>query len=127
MNYSGSDVKAEKNEDLLSESTETAFKPCAVAKVTSEGIEFTKPISSKSQIILTNNDIASKLSAPLPADGMYSVYESSLNKSELYVVLDVSERDETNDIGWRPAYKRAKTVVFKYNIDNKSVVTIYEY
>jgi len=54
-------------------------------------------------------------------------YGGSIIDDEIYAIFDYDEHDASGDIGWRYAYKRLKTVCFKYNIKTGKFTTIYEF
>ena len=53
--------------------------------------------------------------------------ESAIIGNEIYVTLDYGVHYSQEDMGWRYAYKRQKTVCFKYNTDTKEITELYKF
>lgn len=58
---------------------------------------------------------------------MLILYSFGIVEDDIYVVLDYGEHYPQEDIGWRYAYKRMKTICFKYNTETKEISEVYEF
>ena len=58
---------------------------------------------------------------------MLMLYSFGIVEDDIYVVLDYGEHYPQEDIGWRYAYKRMKTICFKYNTETKEISEVYEF
>lgn len=58
---------------------------------------------------------------------MLILYSFGIVEDDIYVVLDYGEHYAQEDIGWRYAYKRMKTICFKYNTETKEISEVYEF
>lgn len=58
---------------------------------------------------------------------MLILYSFGIVEDDIYVVLDYGEHYPQEDIGWRYAYKRMKTICFKFNIETKEISEVYEF
>ena len=77
--------------------------------------------------IISQEELNSKFNFKDDDEHMISLYTSSIVGDDIYVMLDYSEHYSAEDMGWRYAYKRLKTVFFKYNIKTNDITTIYEF
>ncbi len=77
--------------------------------------------------ILTQKEINEKFEFTSDDEHTINLAESAIIGNEIYITLDYGAHYSQEDIGWRYAYKRQKTVCFKYNTDTKEITELYKF
>lgn len=77
--------------------------------------------------IMTEEEINEKFNFVHDDEHITVLYNSNMVGDDAYIVLDYGQHYSAEDIGWRYAYKRLKTICFKYNIKTNQITKIYEF
>ena len=77
--------------------------------------------------ILTQKEINEKFEFTSDDEHTINLAESAIIGNEIYVTLDYGVHYSQEDMGWRYAYKRQKSVCFKYNTDTKEITELYKF
>ena len=77
--------------------------------------------------ILTQKEINEKFEFTSDDEHTINLAESAIIENEIYITLDYGVHYSQEDMGWRYAYKRQKTVCFKYNTDTKEITELYKF
>lgn len=76
---------------------------------------------------ITLDDINKNFDFSKDDEHITSLYKANVIDDDIYAIFDYEEHEPAGDIGWRYAYKRVKTVCFKYNILSGKFTTLYEF
>ncbi len=95
----------------------------------------TKYIDAKSVItyngiqIFEEDDVYQKYNLEKSRTGDYqlSFEYSSIVDDDIYFVYNYDKYSEEASIGWRDGYERVKTIVFKYNFNEKEIAEVYSF
>lgn len=77
--------------------------------------------------ILKRDSIYEKYNLTKDTEHTLSLYNATKIDNEIYMIWDYRVHSPENDIGWRYAYTREKTIYLKYNTETKEITTIYEF
>ena len=91
---------------------------------------FAQPLkinAEERKTILTQKEINEKFEFTSDDEHTINLAESAIIGNEIYVTLDYGVHYSQEDMGWRYAYKRQKTVCFKYNTDTKEITELYKF
>ena len=77
--------------------------------------------------ILKRDSIYEKYNLTNDTEHTLSLYNATKIDNEIYMIWDYRVHSPENDIGWRYAYTREKTIYLKYNTETKEITTIYEF
>ena len=77
--------------------------------------------------IFSTDEIYEKYSLTDDTEHTLSIHNITEIENEIYMIWDYRTHSPENDIGWRYAYTRERTIYLKYNTETKEITTIYEF
>lgn len=128
------DVKIEKNTSLdvvtveSQESTGDVYT--TIEQVNGEyinNIMYIDTDAKTSEKIIDEKQLYKEFDLKEDDEHIITLYAGDVVDNNVYVILDYSEHYAKEDIGWRYAYKRIKTICFKYDIKTEEISIVYEF
>lgn len=92
-----------------------------------DGLEYINKETNQEVQIMTKDELNKEFGFVSDSEHSINVYDYTVIGRDIYIVLDYGEHYPEEDIGWRYAYKRLKTVCFKYNIDTDEITELYSF
>ncbi len=77
--------------------------------------------------LLTYQEISEQFHLLMDEEHYLTLYKGTVIGEDFYFIIDYGVHEKTNDIGWRYAYKREKTLYCKYDVSTKELIKIYEF
>ncbi len=84
-------------------------------------------VNNKEEKLISLKDLESKYELKNNEETAIRIYKGNIVNDNVYFILDYSLHDSASDIGWRYAYKREKTLYFRYDIKNKKLTKMLEF
>lgn len=131
MNKDGSNLQKESVQNLENENDQK-LKGVYINSKSVNGkivndLVYVDESTKERKTILTQKEINEKFEFTSDDEHTINLAESAIIGNEIYVTLDYGVHYSQEDIGWRYAYKRQKTVCFKYNTDTKEITELYKF
>lgn len=131
MNKDGSNLQKESVQDLEDENGQKLEGVYINSKYENgkivNDLVYVDESTKERKTILTQKEINEKFEFTSDDEHTINLAESSIIENEIYVTLDYGVHYSQEDMGWRYAYKRQKTVCFKYNTDTKEITELYKF
>lgn len=131
MDADGQNVSKKEDSNQDEESTTLlGVTELPVSYATEKGLVYRDPENGSEKVIIDNNKIKSEFGFKTYNDdeeAYIEVYSADKVDDKLYIVIDNGTHYPAGDIGWRYSYKRAKTAVFKYDLESGKIDRIYEF
>lgn len=131
MNKDGSNLQKESVENLEDENAQKLSGVYIDSKMENgkivNNLVYVDESTKERKTILTEKEINAKFGFTLDDEHTINLAESAIIGNEIYVTLDYGVHYSQEDIGWRYAYKRQKTVCFKYNTNTKEITELYKF
>ena len=117
MNKDGSNLQKESVENLEDENAQKLSGVYIDSKMENgkivNNLVYVDESTKERKTILTEKEINAKFGFTSDDEHTINLAESAIIGNEIYVTLDYGVHYSQEDIGWRYAYKRQKTVCFK--------------
>ena len=131
MNKDGSNLQKESVQNLENENDQK-LKGVYINSKSVNGkivndLVYVDESTKERKTILTQKEINEKFEFTSDDEHTINLAESAIIGNEIYVTLDYGVHYSQEDMGWRYAYKRQKTVCFKYNTDTKEITELYKF
>lgn len=131
MNKDGSNLQKESVQNLENENDQK-LKGVYINSKSVNGkivndLVYVDESTKERKTILTQKEINEKFEFTSDDEHTINLAESTIIGNEIYVTLDYGVHYSQEDMGWRYAYKRQKTVCFKYNTDTKEITELYKF
>ena len=131
MNKDGSNLQKESVQNLENENDQKLKGVYINSKYVNgkivNDLVYVDESTKERKTILTQKEINEKFEFTLDDEHTINLAESAIIGNEIYVTLDYGVHYSQEDMGWRYAYKRQKTVCFKYNTDTKEITELYKF
>ncbi len=82
---------------------------------------------NKEENIISVADLANKYEMEDSDETSIQVYKGNVVDDNVYFIIDYGKHDSSEDVGWRYAYNREKTIYFKYSIKDKNLKKLLEF